>query len=405
MIGDRMRQARLAAGMTLDEVVGQLATLGQPLTKAGLSKYEMNRSTPGATTLLRLAHVFGVRSAYFTEEPSVSVAWVAFRKQTRLPKGRQEQIKAYASNVVESQCWLRGIFYPDESPRLPTVVHVRTPDDAERGAEQLRLEWALGDLPVESVARTLEDRGCVIVPWDADEGKFDGLSGWANGSLPVLVFNQAVSLDRQRFNLAHELGHMVMECANLPDKDQEGLAHRFASAFLLPRDVARRELGTKRRHIDLHELGLLKRRYGLSMQSCARRALDADIIDAGYFRRLCIEFSARGWRKREPVEFKGDEEPTRLKQMTLRALAEGLITRDRASQLCPGCIEQQEPTATVPAEKELYLTAVELMRLPKKDRERIMAAAAVEAEADYRSGSDLREFEAFGDDDFYNETP
>ena len=405
MIGDRLRQARLATGMTLEEVVTQLGALGQPLTKAGLSKYEMNKSQPQATTLVKLARVFGVRSSYFTEPPRTEVVWVAFRKQSRLPKGRQEEIKAYATQVVEGQCWLQDVVYPGLRPDFPREGQTRTLDDAEMRAEQLRQAWQLGERPIESVSQTIEDHGGIVISWSEDEGKFDGLSGWANQSVPVMIFNRGVAGDRQRYNLAHELGRMMLDSSDLPEKEHEGLAHRFAAAFLVPRRVACRELGEKRRHIDLHELGLLKRKYGLSMQAWARRARDVDIIDEGYYKKLCIDFSSRGWRKKEPVDFQGDEEPTKLKQMTLHALAEGVITRERAAQLCPGCIEQTDSAAESEPERGLYLSAVQLMRLPKRERDRIMAAAAVEAEAEYRTNRDLTDFEAFGDDDYFDETP
>ena len=44
MIGDRIRQARLAAGMTQEEVVEHLARAGHQITKAALSKYEKEES-------------------------------------------------------------------------------------------------------------------------------------------------------------------------------------------------------------------------------------------------------------------------------------------------------------------------------------------------------------------------
>ncbi len=403
MIGDRLRQARLARGLTLDEVVERLSATGQPLTKAGLSKYETNKSTPGAAMLLKLGQVLGVRSDYFLEQPAVTVEWVAFRKHSTLSQTRQEQIKAFVGKRVEDQLWLQSILYPDRRPVVLPACPARTPEEAEAAALRLRQEWGLGLQLVESVFRTAEDHGAVVVGWEADEGKFDGLAGWANGTTPVAVVNMAVSTDRRRYDLAHELGHMAMDCRGLTANDEEKLAHRFAAAFLVPGEVALRELGAKRRCLDLHELGILKRKYGLSMQSWARRALDLAIIDAGQYRTVCVQFSKSGWRKREPVAYRGEEEPTLFKQMTLRAAAEGIITKERAAQLCPECVEAPVPE---PGSRDnLYLSAVELMKLPSKERERILAAATTEAEADYRGDRGLTDFEAFGEDDLYDETP
>ena len=403
MIGDRLRQARLAQGLTLDAVVERLAATGQPLTKAGLSKYETNKSTPTAAMLLKLAQALGVRPNSFLEEPAVTVEWVAFRKHPALSQTRQEQLKAFVGKRVEEQLWLQNILYPDKQPVFLAAYPACTPEEAEAAAMRLREVWGLGLQPIESVVRTTEDHGGIVVGWEADEGKFDGLAGWANGTAPVAVVNMLVSTDRRRYDLAHELGHMAMDCQGLTASEEERLAHSFAAAFLVPRDVAFRELSDKRRHLDLNELGILKRKYGLSVQSLARRARDLGIIADGQYRTLCIQFSRLGWRKREPVAYQGEEEPILFQQMTMRALAEGIITKERAAQLCPECIRATTPE--LESRDQLYLSAVELMKQPRKERERILAAAAAEAEADYREDRGLTDFEAFGEDDLYDETP
>lgn len=403
MIGVRLRQARLANGLSLGEVVERLAASGQPLTRAGLSKYELNKSTPSADVLLRLGQVLGVRPDFFMVESKVTIDWVAYRKHSTLRRSRQKQIEAFVGKRVEDQLWLRGILYPDRHPLFPAPYTARTPEDAESAAKALRDKWALDLLPIESVTQTVEDHGGIVVGWPSDEGKFDGLAGWANGTVPVMVINSSVATDRQRFDLAHELGHMVMDCQGSDTADAERLAHRFAAAFLVPRASAIRELGDKRRHLSLDELELLKRKYGLSMQSWARRARDLEIIEEGQYRALCVQFSARGWRKQEPVAFPGIEEPIVFKQMTLRAVAEEIISRDHATQLCAETVKG-ETTERAPQER-LYLSAVELMRLPVKERERILTTAAAEAEASYRCDPDLTDFHAYGEEDLYDATP
>ena len=86
MIADRLKQARIAIGMTQDEVVAALAEQQISLTKGGLSKYERGGSTPKATVLRALARVFGVDASFFLEEPSIQVQWLAFRKASRMGK-------------------------------------------------------------------------------------------------------------------------------------------------------------------------------------------------------------------------------------------------------------------------------------------------------------------------------
>ena len=147
MIGDRIRQARLAAGMTQDEVVEQLAKAGHPITKAALSKYEKKKSEPKQALLVLLARVLGVKPSYFLSEPKLTVEWLAFRKQTKLSKRKQEQIKAYVEEVVEHQAWLQATLYPRQVASFPKPEKVQVPEDAEQASQKLRRPGGLGMLP------------------------------------------------------------------------------------------------------------------------------------------------------------------------------------------------------------------------------------------------------------------
>ncbi len=396
-----MRQARLWAGLTLAEVAGRLEKAGQTITAAGLSKYEHNKSVPSAAFLLKLGRVLGVRSSYFLHEPEAHVEWLAFRKHSALPARQQARVQATASAIAEGQFWLQTTLFPNERPAMPATRTARTLEEAEEAAIGLRAVWKLGNDPIESVTQITEDRGGIVIGWRDHTAGFDGLSGWLNGEVPLAVIDMSAPSDRRRFSLAHELGHMLLMPKKPDPKFEEKIAHRFAAAFLVPAEVARHELGARRRHLDFDEIGLLKERYGLSMQAWARRARDVGIVDEAYYRSWCIAFSRRGWRKEEPYTFDGQEEPTRLKQMTLHALAEGIITEERALQLCPGCLTPQ--SASKPAERRY--TAVELMKLPREERNRILAEAAEAAAAEYRSNPELTEFEAFGEVDLYDEYP
>lgn len=398
MIGNRIRQARLAIGLTLEEVGERLGSLGQPITKAGLSKYERNKSAPGPAFLVALGKVLGVKPNYFVTEPSVSIEWLAFRKQVKMAKTRQEQVKAFAARVVEAQVWLQTTFYSQEKPVFPRPAKARSPEHAESAAQRLRAEWALGDGPIDSLTGVVEDRGGIVVahPGIGTGREFDGLAGWANRTIPITVVSENVPDDRMRYTLAHELGHLLMDCAEVDSKEEEKLAHRFASALIVPAAVIRRELGPKRRRVAMREFAILKRKYGLSMQSLVRRAFDLGIIEASQYKTLCAQFSQFGWRKEEPAKYVGDEKPARLLQMTLRALAEGMISRERAERICPGC------TAEMPSEAyegHEPMTAAALRKLPREQRDAILTAAAKKAEPEYLHNRELTDFEAFSEED------
>lgn len=389
MIGDRIRQARLAGGLTQDQVVERLASSGLRLTKAALSKYEKGKSEPKQSALISLGRVLGVKPNYFLTEPGLSIEWLAFRKHASLGKGKQERIKAFVEETVERQSRLEEVFYPRQRWTFPKPTTVAVPQEAETVSQQLRKAWKLGDAPIDSLVEMVEDKGGFVVEYPEQGAQFDGLSGRANGR-PVVVVNGESTVDRYRYNVAHELGHLLMFCPNLTAKEEEALAHRFAAALLVPADVAKFELGEKRRHLSFAELGLLKEKYGLSMQAWVRRARDLEIISEGLYRSLCIEFSSQGWRKHEPCGYSGHEKPKRLVQMALRALAEGMITREEANRICENC--GADPMAAAEKVTRDTLSPTELLRLPRALRARVLADAAAHAEKEYRNNPDLTDY-------------
>jgi len=88
--------------------------------------------------------------------------------------------------------------------------------------------------------------------------------------------------------------------------------------------------------------------------------------------------------------------------MTLRALAEGLITPEKAEQFFPGRAEGIEEQGT--KRPPLYLSALEVMKLAKPAREIILGEAAALAEKQYRTNRELTDFDAFGEKDLYDES-
>ena len=370
MLGERLRQARLAAGLSLE---GLAERLDRPLTKQALSKYERGLSQPPPSRIADIAAALNVRASSLLAEPDVEIEWIAYRKLQRLSKSRQEQVTAVATQRLESEVRLRELFHLADRHDLPEPIQVQHAQDCEYAAAVLRMRWNLGDRPVDSLVEQIEEHGCAVVAWPEEWG-FDGLSGWANRT-PVLVLNEAAPADRLRFNAAHEIGHLVMKRTG-DEKQDEAFAHRFAASFLLPAEAARRELGSRRRELTIDELGLLKQRWGLSMQAWIHRAHDLEIISGQLYRRLNMRFRQEGWHRDEPVEYKRDESPTLLRRLVLRALAERMITSGEADRLYPGSASIGEPTQ---ARRQ---SLRELARRPLEERHQTIQAAGIAVDAD-----------------------
>jgi Zn-dependent peptidase ImmA (M78 family) len=395
----RLRQARLARGWSLADLSERLELLGTSITRAGLSKYEHEKSRPPASMLLRLARALEVRPSFLLGETGPAIQWIGYRKHAHLSKRTTESIQARAEMRIERQLWLEEALGAAPRGGLPPAKEVRNFAQAEEQAEILRRRWHLDGAPVPRLVERAEDEGARIVALEPVES-FDGLSGWAGPRVPVIVLNEAMPPDRLRLNLAHEIGHLVCAFPGATPKHEEAFAFRFAAAFLVPAAAARAELGERRDHLSIEELARLKRKYGFSMQAWMRRARDLEIIGEGTYVDLNRKFRTRGWHREEPVACTESEQPQRLQLMALRALAEGVVGEDWVRETCP---EALRSTLDAPAATGRPADARELLRLPRTRRQEALETAATHATEAYASDADLIALHSLEGEDFHDE--
>lgn len=321
-VGRRIKLARAKAGMSLRDLAEKVG-----VSATAISKFERAEATPRQSTLLSLAKALSVGVEYFFREIRVDALAPAYRKHSALSNLEQDSVEAKIIEAVERLLTAEAFFPSVEGLSLPTHK-VTSFEEAENASVDLRNLWLLGMDPIDDLCGRFESSGIKVIAVDGPEG-FDGYSCWANENIPVIAFNRNVSGDRQRFSLAHELGHLIMIADGI---DVEKAAHRFAAAFLVPEKSAVLELGAKRSNLSLDELKLLKLEYGTSMQAWIIRAFDLGIIDQDTRKALYRRLNTLGWRINEPGEV-SNEEPRRLQLLVHRALAENLITPAYAATL------------------------------------------------------------------------
>lgn len=337
MIGHRLRIARSAAGLSLR---GLADAMGGMVSPQAIGKYERDEDMPGSRILIALAVALGVTEDYLLSEDEIALEGVDFRKKASSSAREEAVLEARTIHMLERYLALEDLLQLRsvdwEQPRSAPypVADLR---DAEDAARSVRDEWGLGNDPIPNLAELLEERGVKVMSLDLDD--VDGLAARVRrrgrDAARVIVIKRSTWSERKRFNLAHELGHMVMSVTG--KLDEEKAAHRFAGAFLMPADELRAEVGANRSSISLGELVALKERFGVSIQALAFRCKDLGIINQAAFSRLFAIFTERGWRKfpyEEPATMKPElEEPKRFERLCYRALAEGVIGESRAAEL------------------------------------------------------------------------
>ena len=390
MIGKRIRLARQLAGLTQEGVATALSQAGVSATKQAISNYETGKREPSARVLLELSSLFGVRTEYFFYVPDIGIEWLAYRRRSTLAKTIKEAIQGYAKDIAALYFELRRMLYPDERAAFPQPRNVTDMEGAEAAAQELRCAWKLHPRhPIENLTLTAETNGVIVIGWNKQTGRFDGLSGWLNDTVPITVVNTDHQVDRRRFSLAHELGHLLMHTS---DDLSEKLAHRFAAALLVPREAALHELGKRRPRISLKELGTLKRRYGLSIQGWIYRAKDLGIISKAYADTLWPQINMLGWKKEEPAEYAyvADEEPILLEQMIQRGLDEQLVDLERMFIVYPDYKAIPEGSR----ESE-FPSARELLEMPEAERQHWIDRSITLAQEE-----EFEIFEAYGEEIF-----
>lgn len=331
MIGERIKQARKAAGLSLRALADRAG-----ITAMAISKYEGGKSTPSSRVLLDLSKALGVRTEYFFRPVKIELQEMKHRKHSRLPKKALDQIEGDVKEQLERFMELEQLLPngPVQAFKLPeNLPHpITTLDEVEAVARELRTSWSLGIDPIPVLTDMLEERGIKVFQSQAINDWFDGMAATVDG-IPVVVVGRGWPGDRQRFTLAHELGHLVLQGRLAPDVEEEAAANRFAGAFLAPADEVRKELGEKRVWLEPRELEVLKKTYGLSMQGWMHRAKDLGILPDTHYVEMRKFFSSRGWNKTEPGEQYPPERPQLFDQLVYRALGQDLISESKAAEL------------------------------------------------------------------------
>ena len=333
MLGDRIKQARIAAGLSLRQLSEKM---NRYVSAQVIHKYELGKAKPGSDVLIHLSKALGVKVEYFfrPEPVRVTLSKPAYRKRYAVSAKQIQSIQAQVMGWVERYLEVESLFPENRfaSIKLPYKKQrlIKSMNDVETLALSLRKLWELGIDPIENLTEVLEDRGVKVVMLEGEDD-FDGLSSWANEKIPVILIKRGLSGDRQRSSQVHELGHLIMNVS--PNIDGEKAAFRFSGAFLVPEEVVYRELGKQRHALDLGELNMLKKKYGMSMQQWIYRAKDLSIISESRASELFRLFRRKGWNRREPGFAIPSEEPQRFKRLILQGVTERLISPARAAEI------------------------------------------------------------------------
>lgn len=155
----------------------------------------------------------------------------------------------------------------------------------------------------------------------------DAFSLW-HGEIPHVFLAQRKTPERARFDLAHEIGHLLLHRRIGPESIKERQADEFTSEFLVPTESIFERL---RPNPTIDELMKAKRAFGVSAMALTYAVHKAGRMTDWIYRSTCCELARRGFQSGEPEGMAGYER-SRVFPHVLSSSAQGPISTARIAR-------------------------------------------------------------------------
>lgn len=260
-IGSNLRLTRLFHDLSLTELGDRVG-----VSKQFLSRVETGAERVSAQLENLLAEELNVLPEFFyhVDPNPIADEQCHFRRQLTTKVALRQAARARGEMLKR----LVGVL--DEHVELPQYqvgeADPQSPETIELAAEKFRSIFGLGLGPLSNVTRIAENAGAVVMKIRGLAPEIDAVS-FATKRPLIALNGDGRSACRERFGVAHELGHFSLHIGILTgDRLTETQANRFASALLTPRSTFASECRMAIRGTRLNWPGLseLKMRWGIS---------------------------------------------------------------------------------------------------------------------------------------------
>jgi Zn-dependent peptidase ImmA (M78 family)/transcriptional regulator with XRE-family HTH domain len=323
--GARLTLARHLAGLRKSDLAALI-----DMSPTAVAAWESGAKRPTAATVARLALSLSVEPGFFAVRPDDVAALSTtphFRSLRSTSQLARDQAFAYGQLAVDIAMSLeKHVECPEpDVPSFPVPVDDRAGEGPEQAARQVRAGWGIGPGPAGHLVRMLENHGVLVVFSPPQTASVDAYS-FDCGLRPVVVLNPVKrNYYRQRFDVAHELGHLVMHSDAEPGgRIVEDQANRFAAELLMPAAEIRDLLPASMGGEAWRTLARLKEQWGTSIQALLYRARWLGRLSEVSYRNAMAALTARGWRRNEPGLVSVLEQPSLLSHAIELLAADGI---------------------------------------------------------------------------------
>ncbi|MDF1668326.1 MAG: ImmA/IrrE family metallo-endopeptidase [Roseovarius sp.] len=306
---DLLRIARQARGWSQTELSRRSG-----VSQANLSKLENGLIGPTDEVMGDVSEALGFPVDFFFQNDRVIglPMSVQYRKRASVGQKAIERLEAELNIRILHIRRLLDAAELEPELSLPRLDVDEFGGDPERIAGLVRRTWLVPTGPIRELVSWVERAGCIVIHCDFAALKVDGFTVQIPDMPPCIFLNRNMPSDRQRFSLAHELGHVVMH--QIPSPEMESEADSFASAMLMPAGDIRPQLSGRR--LTVQRLASLKPVWRVSMAALLYRSKTVGAVTANQSQYLWRQMSSMGYRRVEPPELDFPmEEPTVLPEI------------------------------------------------------------------------------------------
>ena len=316
---------RKAKGITMQQIADDIG-----ISRQAYSAIEAGKSVPKSGTLVSLAEALDSSVPDILADPP-SFSSLRFRSGRSLPKREQAKRDVLLHDFrrwLDDYSFLENLLEVGSKWRFEDVDS----DDPVGAAAQARAAIHVEpDGPIDDIIGLLESAGAKVFAEDFGLSKVFGFSAARADNGPAIAVNTSpdISIERQIFTVAHELGHLIMHESSYVgvsgdgDDDEEADANRFASHFLLPKEAFEQELAESS-GLGLVDLVLhVKRKFRISYKTVLFRLVSEYGVDRALYQRFAVAYSQRYGKN-----LKGHAEPDALQDPIARDEIEGLSRHD-----------------------------------------------------------------------------
>ena len=329
-IENNLKRIRLLKNLSLKKA-GNLLNM----SATAVSKYEKGHILLDSKKLIDFANAYEVKSVDLLKVYDVpKMKFSSFRKKKRLTGQNLKLLEELIQDEVAKYLEIIDMNSIDNKNIILGSYLCNSLDDAEEAANKFRNFIEISNKqPISDLINILENLGIIIIQIKNPNNRFDdfdGLSEIVNNKLIIVLLDGIKDGARQRFTIAHELGHLLLNIKN-NELDEEKLCNRFASALLMPKEAVINEFGTSRGNIRFFELIAFKEEFKVSFTAIIYRLKDLKIISEYLYKGLSI-FLSQKINKNDPKPIT-PETSYQFKRIVYKLEADGIISLNKACEL------------------------------------------------------------------------